>query len=475
MLLLAHFCLSQKTTKQKNILGLIFFLAFYGFLFWISAFGVVWYGILIYFLMLALVGFGIENINDSENDSSGMKQLYTLSFFVLIGLYIFGSAILHSYKNLTTAGYNEYKYGQLSQNSAIFFYKNDYFEPLLELNLKNSENLAQGISEKFSSLPNVNFLKNWWPDSTPKTPQSLHEGFVQMNVELQFYEHQIPALKNYADESITNIRENSQLSLEQKRSEIQKIQTQLDTNLQKIRSIIAQLRQGISAMNPLMDAMYAKILSPEKNQENDAPIYRIGTFFTYFINNNRVRFYDDSLLISFQKYFYDKNPNITIDRLKKMGFKYLLLDLNAATIDKKISNEVARKEDRKSLTDRHENFLKTIKNPQLELVSTDNLCLRFAIDEFKNGNIENDEDFLKIAGTNYTSYTGESGNLQAISPTEKRSACIEAVYAHIKKNGSKSYSYFLPALNAKSQEEFNQAFAQLFPNQTWFALFKIKE
>ena len=335
--------------------------------------------------------------------------------------------------------------------------------------------MAQEISEKFSSLPNVNFLKNWWPDNTEKTPKNLHEGFVRMNVELQFYEHQISALKNYADESITKIRENSQLLSQQKTTEIKNIQTQLDTNLQKIRSIIAQLRQGISAMNPLMDAMYAKILSPEKNQENDAPIYRIGTFFTYFINNNRVRFYDDSLLISFQKYFYDKNPNITIDRLKKMGFKYLLLDLNAATIDKKISNEVARKEGRKSLTDRHENFLKTIKNPQLELMSTDNLCLRFAIDEFKNGNIENDEDFLRIAGTNYTSYTGESGNLQAISPTEKRSACIEAVYAHIKKNGSKSYSYFLPALNAKSQEEFNQAFAQLFANQTWFALFKIKE
>ena len=110
-------------------------------------------------------------------------------------------------------------------------------------------------------------------------------------------------LKNYADESIAKIRENSQLSVEQKRSEIQNIQTQLEANLKKIHSAIGQLRQGISAMNPLMDTMYAKILSPEKNQENDAPIYRIGTFFTYFINNNRVRFYDDSLLISFQKYF----------------------------------------------------------------------------------------------------------------------------------------------------------------------------
>lgn len=74
MLLLAHFYLPKETITQKNILGLIFFLAFYGFLFWISAFGVVWYGILIYFLMLAIIGFGIENINNWENDSSGMKQ-----------------------------------------------------------------------------------------------------------------------------------------------------------------------------------------------------------------------------------------------------------------------------------------------------------------------------------------------------------------------------------------------------------------
>ena len=128
-----------------------------------------------------------------------------------------------------------------------------------------------------------------------------------MNAELQFYEYQISALKNYADESITKIRENSQLSIQQKRSEIQNIQTQLDENLKKVRAIIEQLRAGIATMNPLMDTMYAKILSPEKTEENDAPIYRIGTFFTYFINNNRVRFYDDSLLISFQKYFYDEN------------------------------------------------------------------------------------------------------------------------------------------------------------------------
>ena len=476
MLLLAHFCLPKETITQKNILGLIFFLAFYGFLFWISAFGVVWYGILIYFLMLALIGFGIENINDSENDSYRIKQLYALGFFILIGLYIFGSAILHSYKNLTTAGYNEYKFGQLSQNSAIFFYKNDYFEPLLELNRKDSDDLENEISKKFSSLPNVDFLKNWWPDNTEKTPKNLHEGFVRMNAELQFYGYQISALKNYADESIAKIRENSQLSTQQKRSKIQNIQTQLDENLKKVRAIIEQLRAGIATMNPLMDTMYAKILSPEKTEENDAPIYRIGTFFTYFINNNRVRFYDDSLLISFQKYFYDENSNITIDRIQKMGFKYLLVDLNAATIDKKISNEMARKAGRKSLTDRYENLLKTVRNPKLELASTDNLCLRFAIDELKNGNITNDEHFLKIVGTNYTSYkTDENGNLQTIAPTEKRSACIKAVYEHITKNGTKSYSYFLPTLKAKTQEEFNQIFTQLFPNQTWFALFKIKE
>ena len=69
----------------------------------------------------------------------------------------------------------------------------------------------------------------------------------------------------------------------------------------------------------------------------------------------------------------------------------------------------------------------------------------------------------------------ENGNLQAIAPTEKRSACIKAVYEHITKNGTKSYSYFLPTLKAKTQEEFNQIFTQLFPNQTWFALFKIIE
>ncbi len=47
-------------------------------------------------------------------------------------------------------------------------------------------------------------------------------------------------------------------------------------------------------------------------------IYRIGTFMTYFIYENRARYLDDSLVMAFEDYIYTPDPDKTIDRIKKL-------------------------------------------------------------------------------------------------------------------------------------------------------------
>jgi len=123
---------------------------------------------------------------------------------------------------------------------------------------------------------------------------------------------------------------------------------------------------------------------------------------TYLINENRKRYLDDSLIFSFDTFFYDTNPDVTVERMKKLGLKYLLVDLNAATIDK---------DPRHVLTDRFEKLLKTMRSEKLALVDTDSICLKLAIDESKKGLIKTDDEFINLGGTNYESYRNQSGTI----------------------------------------------------------------
>jgi hypothetical protein len=95
---------------------------------------------------------------------------------------------------------------------------------------------------------------------------------------------------------------------------------------------------------------------------------------TYLINENNKRYLDDSLVFEFESFFYDPKPEVTIERMKKVGLGYLLTDLNAATIDR---------DPRHVLTTRFEHLLLTMRASNLTLVDTDNLCLKVAINEYK--------------------------------------------------------------------------------------------
>jgi hypothetical protein len=55
-----------------------------------------------------------------------------------------------------------------------------------------------------------------------------------------------------------------------------------------------------------------------------------------------------------------------------------------------------------------------MKAKNLTLVDTDNICLQLALDEYKNGKLQNDNDFIDIAGTNYESYRTISGTTTMI-------------------------------------------------------------
>lgn len=112
----------------------------YGFLFLISAFGIVWYGVFVYFLFLVLIGlaslsFVTYSETEENDDTLGVKIMLSILFFIFIFVYILRSAFPHGWNNLTSAGMNEYKYNKLNQNESIFTYRNDYVTPIATMNL----------------------------------------------------------------------------------------------------------------------------------------------------------------------------------------------------------------------------------------------------------------------------------------------------------------------------------------------------
>lgn len=59
----------------------------------------------------------------------------------------------------------------------------------------------------------------------------------------------------------------------------------------------------ISAMNSAAKKartmLFEEVLYPKAEDRNQATIYRIGTFLTYFISENRKRYLEDSLVQAF--------------------------------------------------------------------------------------------------------------------------------------------------------------------------------
>ena len=413
---IVHFLLEKNDTNKK-IQEFIAFLGIYGFLFMISAFGIVWYGIVVYFCFLVLIGLSIDTFNSyddteskEENSILGIKLILAVFFLLIIGTYFVRSAFPHGWNNLKNAYYNEYKFHILSQEESIFAYRSDYITPIATLNLKNSD-----------AFENLELLV-----TSPQLKQLFAKG-------------------------------NESLSL---------------TDLH---GLIIKLR--LQRTNPALQAdakklgeyIYNTILYPPKEFVNTGNIYRIGTFMTYLIQDNRKRFFEDSLITGFRDIFYDPSPEVTVDRMRKIGLKYLLIDLNAATIDR---------DPRHDLTDRFEKLLLTTRAQDLKLIDTDNLCLELALNEYKQGRLNTPESFIHLAGTNYESYPASGG----IIPRGKKLANCHQHIIDVINSGEKNLPPMIEAIKSAIIEQgaandstklikiLNQ-----YVGQSWFALFEIND
>lgn len=418
------FALDKKEKKNELFLLNLVFTSFYVFIFIIAAYGIVWYGISMYFsflLAILLGGWYISEYKKEEGESTDNITRFfgAIVFLSVTCVYFFASSVPHGWANLKSAGFNEFKNGSVTQEEGIFSSHPDYFTILANLNVASKEALF---------------------DSMMKDIQN-------------------PVLRKILESNIGDSKDIGKF---------QQIMTEvLRTDLTKLNIPQMDAVAVTSEVHTILGKLYEAVLYPTKETKNTGGIYRIGTFLTYFIDNNRARYYDDSLVTQFGKYFYDENPDVTIERLKKMGIKYLLADLNAATIDK---------DPRHDLTKRFEQLLLTFKSDKLELIQTDSLCLQIALEE------KDPATYMTYAGVNYESYKkDDKGNEITINRGEKQFKCYNHILELIKnkKITDKNYSYLIPLTKyldnnpPKDQNEMLRIF-QSYVNHGWLVLFKIK-
>lgn len=100
------------------------------------------------------------------------------------------------------------------------------------------------------------------------------------------------------------------------------------------------------------------------NREQESLVYRAGTPFSFFVRKNDQRVLADNLLTFFSSLVKKYKDQKTVTQvLKASNFKYIIVDLNAATFDQTAEGSVRKK---------YNMFLNFLhKNPGLELLATD--------------------------------------------------------------------------------------------------------
>ena len=92
----------------------------YVLIFVIAAYGIVWYGISMYFsflLAILVAGWHISSVATSSEDTPEnlVRFFGSVIFLIITCVYFFASSIPHGWNNLKAAGFNEFKSGQISQ------------------------------------------------------------------------------------------------------------------------------------------------------------------------------------------------------------------------------------------------------------------------------------------------------------------------------------------------------------------------
>jgi len=111
-------------------------------------------------------------------------------------------------------------------------------------------------------------------------------------------------------------------------------------------SIFFDYNTGKKSEKDVLERIYPSIYDVfrtiNKNQKN--LVYRVGTSFSYFVENNHERVYADNQLGLFNALtikYTDKEELARV--LKASGFKYMIIDFNTVTIDKTTEKSLTRK------------------------------------------------------------------------------------------------------------------------------------
>ncbi len=129
-----------------------------------------------------------------------------------------------------------------------------------------------------------------------------------------------------------------------------------------------------SAFIPFMGEAISKL-----NEDPEARIYRVGTYFNYHIRFNDRRVLEDNQLAIYEKFagrMNDKNEFFRL--LKNNGFRYILYDLNTASVDQTPEQSLARKA--------QEFFGLLVYSSQAQLVFTDNFVESPTGEQYRMGN-----------------------------------------------------------------------------------------
>ncbi len=126
-------------------------------------------------------------------------------------------------------------------------------------------------------------------------------------------------------------------------------------------------RMDKSRLMEFLFPQYGPVLT-EVNRDKDALIYRIGTYFNYFIERNNERVFQDNQLTNLDRYI-KRFPNKldVVAEMKRNGYGYIILDINVASIDRTPDASLRKKARDLGI------FL--VNNTGLEVIGTDRVVL----------------------------------------------------------------------------------------------------
>ena len=345
----------DKNTYNEKFLAILAFTSMYVFFWAISAYGIVWYGIIMYVGFIAIIVLWLYQ--------SGREKYIYLPYLTLfwVWIYILFTGFPHATSNLKNAAYLDFKLWQITEYQAVMQYHKEYFEFLFAFNL-TSEWQEQVLRDTRVSLIEV------------FQPYEAFAGVNPLVADANTAESLYDLIMLLDDQAMPRSLERSYSALKQQ--------------------------------------LFTQVINPSDDIKSSENIYRVGTFMTYFMVDNNIRVVSDNLINQFDAYIWDEDTSITTQRLQDLSIRYLVVDLNAATIDD---------DPRQELTRRYENLLEYTLSSDIDYISWDSICFRIARDLYQSWDIPL-ESALSIAGVNYGSSEERNTRL---------SHCIVTIYEAI--------------------------------------------